>query len=116
MKGRRAWNIINRYGDIISTTANPMFGFKPRDEIMNLVVNPGSTNVVFTWDLYNTEKSCKVLVQTAAITSTSDTSDTALPAGHSPRTTTVSDLTTATAYNYRITCGTARMVGSFTTD
>ena len=116
VSGRRAWNMMDAMIPTQSVLVNePLFAFKPRDVIVAPSVGVGTTSAIISWSELN-GKNCAVLVQTAAITSSLDGSDVLVVPRAGIRSYTASGLASGTAYNFRITCGTARYRGSFTTN
>ena len=117
---RRAYEAINNalyYQN--NWNDNNMWGIRPRPLIRNVRVRPSTTSVTF---LYNAPdgNACTVAVSTTAFASTDSSGDTSDAQSKLGRSTTVSSLTTATTYYYRITCGpgtggSARVWGTFTT-
>ena len=116
ISGRRAWNMMNAMIPTQSVLVNePLFAFRPRDVIVAPTASVGTTSATLFWSGTN-DKNCGVLVQTAAITSSLDGSDVVVVPRAGIRSYTASGLASGTSYQFRITCGTARYRGSFTTN
>ena len=114
-RGSKAWDwIYSNKGYQSSFNDMPDWSFTPRHIIGSLQVLPGSTQVLFQFTA-PAEVACGVLVQAAAIVDSRDSGDTAVAAGSVARSLVIGSLTTSTTYYYRVTCGTARTLGSTAT-
>jgi hypothetical protein len=110
--GRQAWHWVeaNTLRKDLQATA-VQWAHAPREEIRNLTIEPGSSQILFRFTAPS-GAACGIRLATSAPDSTLDSSDTVIAGGPPIRTYVASSLTPSTAYHYRLTCGTARVYGT----
>ncbi len=108
--GLRAYTMLRNSGYGHSGRGNePEWAFAPRVEPRSVTVTGGTGTATLTYTS-PTLAACRYAVATA-MTDSSDADDTSDSGGSPSRSVTVSSLTAGT-YQYRITCGTGRAIGS----
>ena len=112
--GLRAWDAVyqNFRRDVSLLADDPRWSIRPRPEIRNVRVHRDQTTATLRFDAPD-GAACRYYVGESVPASTLDSGDTAVPAGIRERSIGLSGLSSGTTYHYRLTCGAARVAGTF---